>query len=186
MAELEVTRVRPGSAADMAGLKAGDVIAEVNRKTFETVDDLGEEIQSSGGSFELKYIRDDMVYRKTIESDSLGATLKVLNRKGNPGGVLEVGQSMNTAAVNSITDASHYSGGKSLSKFVSFLGWVTCIVGAIVFGFGVLESGVFVAAAANIVVMGLILILMSHISRAILDMADNSRRILNLLASRSE
>lgn len=186
MTVLKVTRIRPGSAAELAGLKSGDIIAEVNRKTFESVDELGKEIQSSGGAFELKYTRGDMVYRKTIESDSLGATLKVTSQVSSHGDNWEGSLPMNAAVATSLTEASHYSGGKSLSKFVSFLGWVTCIIGAVVFGFGVFESGVFVATAANIVVMGLIIILLSHISRAILDMADNSRRILNLLASRKE
>lgn len=45
---LLVAEVRPGSAAENAGIRPGDVLAEANRQPIRTVEDLGSALEASG------------------------------------------------------------------------------------------------------------------------------------------
>ena len=56
-----VASVTPGSAAETAGLKAGDVITAVNGDRVRDADDLTHEISGASGEASLEVVRDQKV-----------------------------------------------------------------------------------------------------------------------------
>ena len=64
-----VTSVDPGSAADKAGLKAGDVIISIDGKSIRTPNDFSREMRSRGSKTSLKVIRGKLEQEISVEGD---------------------------------------------------------------------------------------------------------------------
>jgi serine protease Do len=64
-----VTSVDPGSAADKAGLKAGDVITSIDGKSIRTPNDFSREMRARGSKTSLKVMRAKQEQEISVEGD---------------------------------------------------------------------------------------------------------------------
>ena len=81
-------------------------------------------------------------------------------------------------------EKSHYNAALSISRFISFIGWIMVCVGVFMVFIGMGNIiGVFPGFMSAI--SGIILVAMAELTRAVIDNADSTRQILHFLKQKA-
>ncbi|MBE0508122.1 MAG: PDZ domain-containing protein [Marinospirillum sp.] len=181
MAALQVEHVESGSPAEQAGIQLGDIIISVNDQHPETVDELIA-IGKSKKVFNLVIFADGKEKTVTVEGERLGC--KLARTAAPVGSSAGSGSSANRSS--GVQFESQYKVNQALTTLTSIIGWL-------VFGGGLAASVILLLdnqfgmglSAGIIAVLGLALIQISQISRAITDTADYTREMYLLQKNKS-
>ena len=180
---LRVIEVHPGSQAEKLGIKPDDLLISYNGTMLSKREDLHDAIAKSSATGRDE---NEIVLLRGSDEISVKATIAPLGLTFNE----ETAQNRTSTGADGreSTHASEYQTAKAVSRFVSGVGWAAVgigILGAIV---ALQQAGsagglaLFAVLPALIMsAIGLLMVLAGQVTRAAVDTADNSRKILRSL-----